>query len=394
MLLNRQELYRCMDEKGLEYIVGTMYQNVFYLTDYFSPNPFFLSSHITMVVFPRDEQKQPILIISKSEAEMMTTSPGWVTELRTYGDAFITDTGTTGLIARDEHLRQLLKQPSFPDAFAACADALKSLGATNTSVIGIDERGITPPNLEKLTEALGTKLIYASDVIGKTRLIKTAEEVRRLKKAVNVTEESIRAAMEQAWVGMTEKQLLQIYYGELVRRGAEPMLNPLAFGSHAAHANAQATDYIRLEPNRPIRFDIGCTYEHYFADTARIAVLGRLTEREYDIFDTLRDGMAYAIEMIQPGRTFGEVFRSSMERMQKRIPNYRRSHIGHGIGVEVYDPPMLGNSEDVFREGMVMCIEAPYYEVGLGGYQVEEVIHVTKNGAEVLSGRPVGIMEF
>ena len=55
---------------------------------------------------------------------------------------------------------------------------------------------------------------------------------------------------------------------------------------------------------------------------------------------------------------------------------------------------MLGENNTVFREGMVLCVEAPYYEIGLGGYQIEELVHVTTDGVEILSGRPVEVMEF
>jgi Xaa-Pro aminopeptidase len=66
--------------------------------------------------------------------------------------------------------------------------------------------------------------------------------------------------------------------------------------------------------------------------------------------------------------------------------------VGHGIGIEVYDPPLVTPTADtVIEKNMVFCIETPYYELGFGGLQVEEVVQVTENGTEIFSERPIGM---
>lgn len=198
--------------------------------------------------------------------------------------------------------------------------------------------------------------------------------------------------MEIAVEGMTETEMAAVYHAELIKRGAKPAMTCIGFASHGAHANAQPTDYIRLERNQPIRFDIGCNYQHYQADTAKIGVMGDLSDKLNQNFELIQQGIALGIERIKPGIQAREVFDTVMAHIQEKLPHYRRSHVGHGIGIELYDPPTIGAADWCFREDMVMCVEAPYYELGVGGLQVEEVIHVTSNGAEVLSERPVEII--
>jgi Xaa-Pro dipeptidase len=71
------------------------------------------------------------------------------------------------------------------------------------------------------------------------------------------------------------------------------------------------------------------------------------------------------------------------------IPHYQRSHVGHGIGVDGYDPPNLGPGGDTaLEENMVLCVETPYYELGFAGLQVEDMVRVTRDGVESLM--PVG----
>jgi Xaa-Pro aminopeptidase len=85
-----------------------------------------------------------------------------------------------------------------------------------------------------------------------------------------------------------------------------------------------------------------------------------------------------------------DVFEASVETVRREgIPHYQRSHVGHGIGLDGYDAPDIApSSPAVFEEGMVVCVETPYYEMGFGGLQVEDTLVVTKDGVDsfMLSG--------
>jgi Xaa-Pro aminopeptidase len=60
--------------------------------------------------------------------------------------------------------------------------------------------------------------------------------------------------------------------------------------------------------------------------------------------------------------------------------------VGHGIGLEAYDPPTLrAGDPTVFEPGMVFCVETPYYEWGWGGMQVEDLVEITDTGHRVLT---------
>ena len=68
------------------------------------------------------------------------------------------------------------------------------------------------------------------------------------------------------------------------------------------------------------------------------------------------------------------------------ISHYQRNHVGHGIGIECYDPPFLTPASDhIIEEGMVLNVETPYYELGFGGVAVEDTFAVTKDGYRFLT---------
>ena len=78
------------------------------------------------------------------------------------------------------------------------------------------------------------------------------------------------------------------------------------------------------------------------------------------------------------------MFEAAVETVRREgIPHYKRSHVGHGIGIDGYDLPDLApRSDHVIEEGMVMCVETPYYELGWCGLQVEDTIVIRRDGPE------------
>jgi Xaa-Pro aminopeptidase len=71
------------------------------------------------------------------------------------------------------------------------------------------------------------------------------------------------------------------------------------------------------------------------------------------------------------------------------VPTYRRQHCGHGIGLSIYEPPVIAPDVDAaLEDGMTFCFETPYYELGWGGMMVEDTVVITEDGIEMLcSGR-------
>ena len=98
-------------------------------------------------------------------------------------------------------------------------------------------------------------------------------------------------------------------------------------------------------------------------------------------------GEEQAVKEIRPGIGADVIFRTAVNRTREAgIPHYNRHHCGHGIGLEIYDWPLLAPDVKIPLEaGMVLCVETPYYELGWGGIQVEDTVEVTRYGARYLS---------
>jgi Xaa-Pro aminopeptidase len=93
---------------------------------------------------------------------------------------------------------------------------------------------------------------------------------------------------------------------------------------------------------------------------------------------------------MRPGVSAKQVFQIGVEAVRANgIPHFQRTHIGHAVGLEVYDLPTLNPNDDTeLEEGMTFEVELPYYEIGFGAIQPEDTVLVTKQGGKILTSLP------
>jgi Xaa-Pro aminopeptidase len=187
---------------------------------------------------------------------------------------------------------------------------------------------------------------------------------------------------------MTEIEMARVFHSTTTLLDGVPVTGCIGFGDRSAMSNVQPSEQT-LKMGDAIRFDVGCRYKYYRSDISRIAVMGEPSAKLQSYHNALYMGVQRAYEILKPGLRVADLFEAVVETVRKEgIPHYARSHVGHGIGIEGYDPPNIaGNSADVFEENMVICVETPYYELGFAGLQVEDMILVTRDGAESLMAR-------
>jgi Xaa-Pro aminopeptidase len=101
-------------------------------------------------------------------------------------------------------------------------------------------------------------------------------------------------------------------------------------------------------------------------------------------------GQDAAIACLRPGVIAADAFAAATAAIRDAgLADYHRHHVGHGIGLEVYDIPLLApRDETPLEEGMVLCVETPYYELGYGGLQPEDAVVVTAGGGRMLGQLP------
>jgi Xaa-Pro dipeptidase len=395
MLMNTTRLFAGMKRERLDAIVATMPENVTYASGFWAMSQWIRRGPQAYVLTPAEGCGEPVVIASTGLIDLAASADVWVKDISRFGSFTIDRTPNVLLDVHDTRIEELLGQGDDGDAVGALIKAIKSRGLQNAR-IGVDEIGILPQYWDKLGEALpGATFVRAADIFRYARAIKTHEEVKRLRKSAQIADMSIRAALDVARDGATEMDLARAFHSKTIDEGGLPVLGCIGAGTRSAMTNVQPSER-KLRRGDVIRFDVGGRYRHYRADIARNGVLGEPTEKLAQYHRAICVGLDRAIEMIKPGVRVADVFAATVEAVRREgIPHYQRSHVGHGIGLDGYDSPNIApSSSEVFEEGMVICVETPYYEMGFAGLQVEDTLVVTRDGVEsfMLSGTELQVL--
>jgi Xaa-Pro dipeptidase len=384
MLLNEARLDEFLAKASLDAVIGTSPENVLYLSGYWAMSQWVRRGPQAYVLRPRKGLGEAAVVTNTSLLDLVADQD-ISADVRRYS-YFKTDVdATAALSAADVRHIALFSSEAYPGPVAALAAAINQRGLAKAR-IGIDEIGITPQCMEQLVAAFpDATFVWAFALMENVRAIKTPDEIVRLRRAASISEQSIEAALGVAAVGISEIEMARVFHGRTTMLDGVPVTGCIGFGDRSAMSNVQPSTQ-PLKMGDAIRFDVGCRHKYYRSDISRIAVMGEPSSKLRLYHDALYKGVQRAYEILKPGLKVSELFRQVVDTVQKEgIPHYNRSHVGHGIGIEGYDPPNIsGDSGDVFEENMVICVETPYYELGFAGLQVEDMILVTPDGAESL----------
>jgi Xaa-Pro aminopeptidase len=383
VLANISRLKELMARDNLDAVIATCPENVTYLSGFWAMSQWVRRGPQAYVLFPRDEQP-PCLVINSGILDLVPDQQPWVTEIRRYG-YFQIDVNTTAKLDEAEQVQhRLFSTKAYQDPVQALVAAIKDKGLERAA-LGIDELGIQAaiPN---------ARFARCFSLFERVRSVKTAGEIEILRHAARATEQAIEAALAVAAEGITEREMLREFSACLARNDTTPVVGCIGFGNRSAMINVQPSDR-KLRRGELIRFDVGGRYRHYRSDMSRGAHLGEPPAKIKKYYSAVEKGVLRGYDIIRPGLKVSDLFKEIVAIVQREgIPHFKRSHVGHGIGIDGYDPPNIAeNSPDVLEENMVICVETPYYELGFAGVQVEDMVRVTKDGAESLMTLPTGL---
>jgi Xaa-Pro dipeptidase len=383
MLMNRPFFEQVLKENRLDGYVGTTAESVTWLSGYWAMPQWIRRGPQAYAFQPRAGTAGSFIVTGTGLLDHAADQELYVAAIHRYG-FFAYEDVEQGVGDEARRLRTMLDSPEHEGPAHALAYGLAAAGMRKAR-LGIELDGLAPGVFELVCELVPDIELVPSDALAKKlRAIKTREEIARLRDAGRIAERSILAALEDLHEGDSEAELGLRFHARTVADGAFPVLGCIGFSERAALPNVDPSQARKLKRGDTIRFDVGGRYRHYRADIARIAVFGEPGERAQKCHRAVQAGIERAYEIIRPGLPASKLFKEVMEAVRKSgLPHYRRNHVGHGIGLDGYEVPALTeNSSDVLQPGMVMCIETPYYELGFGGFQVEDMVTVTDTGVE------------
>jgi len=383
--LNLRRALKIMEKYDLDALVATTPENNYYVSDFWSLSHWTLRGVQVFTVLPRDGE--PAIVLPQSDLDLYAYSSSWIKDITCYGTFYIEPPKRKGLLESEEWLIRLAREAR---AEQTPMDGLvKILGARwlDNKNIGVDEAGITFVAWEELKSKLPSAQIKPGvSIFREIRMVKTAEEIERLKKGAEISEKAVNVALRSVKEGVNEIDLAREFEVAVAREGGKPLITVFGFGPRSVFPNAMPSAN-KLKKGDIVRFDGGCSYRSYASDIALSAIFGQPTEKHKQYHAAISKGTEETINNVKPGVRASELFNIAMETTRKSgIPHYRRHHCGHGIGIEVYDMPVVRPTDNTpLEEGMVLNIETPYYELGFGGLQIEHTIMVTERGHRYLT---------
>jgi Xaa-Pro aminopeptidase len=376
----RQRLTAVLEAQGLDALVATTTENVYYVSGLRSISHALFRGLELYAVFTR---RGTALVIPFIDTTGVASDRIEVDHLACYGKFFFEYADDPGEMGGK--IREWTRTPAASPA-DALAGVLGDLGVLGRRV-GLDEGNLFAPTWKRVEERLaGTTLVPAYQMFRQARMVKAPDEVAALEQAALIAEDGIAAVLAMLAPGVTERQAARVYEQEVLRKGAEPFFTVVTIGERAALADVYPTDRA-LRPGDLVRFDLGCLVGPYRSDISRTAVLGKPSDKQARYYAGILAGERAAMAAMKPGVPVSQLFEIAVRVTRENgVPHYQRHHVGHGIGLEPYDPPTINASTNTALEaGMVFCVETPYYEHGWGGVQVEDAVEITPNGSRTLT---------
>lgn len=272
-----------------------------------------------------------------------------------------------------------IRHASFPDAFET---ALRRVRAGKV----LAEKAYLHPGAIDLLVRNGGDIGDATPWMFSVRATKLPFEIELLRYTTEITQKAIDEGISAARIGMTDKEVAAVVASQMSLGGGLPRNVTVVGGERSALADAMSSER-PLEAGDLLRFDVGCSYYGYKSDMARTAVVGVPTPLQSQRYTALLEGLLVAIDRMKPGTATRDVFAAGVKAVEDHgLSPFRRQHIGHAIGMAVYETPVITpESEDILAAGTAFCLETPYYEPGWGGMMVEETGILTDEGFQLFS---------
>jgi Xaa-Pro aminopeptidase len=298
-------------------------------------------------------------------------------------------------------------------------------GSGTGEKVGAELDILTVYRYHTLMRALGDRqLLNVSPHILAQRAVKDPAEIDCIKKACAAVHQGHQAVLSDLKAGMTELELAASVENAQRLAGHEGlffMRNPdftMSRGPLASGPNLRLTSGVvytlsgtglsRAVPAGPSRrvmregdhvvIDIPACVEGYHADQSRTYALGTVSDRVLEVHQRLRDTADACLDAIRPGMTAGEIFQLALDHSAARgldqafmrFDTQPRSHfVGHGLGLELNEPPLLARNSNVqVEENMVLALEMHLMEPEGCTMKLEDTVHVTSGGVRILTMSP------
>lgn len=307
------------------------------------------------------------------------------------------------LSAIDRETRQRIRRaPEIAD------NLVTALGKLGIPSVAVPQR--FPAGVMDALRKRRVRVQVLPDPLFPERIQKTAAEVDHIRRAVRATESGIRAAIAtlretdvrrgflvHRGKRLTAETLRGIINTTVMRLGYLPANTIVAPGVQGCDPHERGSGPIRV--GVPVIIDVFPRHENtgYFGDVTRTVVRGQASDELRRMYRAVLNAQREALDSIRAGVRARDIHGGIHSRFahlgfETGKANGRMQGFfhgtGHGLGLDIHEPPRIGANTTRLEKGMVVTVEPGLYYSHIGGVRIEDTVLVTRTGIENLTRLP------
>ncbi|MEZ4835612.1 MAG: Xaa-Pro peptidase family protein [Caldilineaceae bacterium] len=280
-----------------------------------------------------------------------------------------------------------------PNLSAALRDVLGS--SAGSGPVGVETLSLTALVEGGLGDVLGgVETQPIDDWLVPLRMVKTAEEIAKLRDNFALSDLGHRVARQVIKPGLREIDIWAEIHGAIQREVGErvPLGNDCVVGYRQNNIGGWPGDLLVREDDSVI-VDLSTVRHGYWSDSCATYYATQPGDAQAAAHRMIEDALAYAISLVRPGAMANDIDRKVRSFIEERGYPVYPHHTGHGVGVTGHEEPrIVPYNEVALAPGMVILLEPGTYVPGEWGVRLEDALLVTEDGAEVLTMHEKGMM--
>lgn len=259
--------------------------------------------------------------------------------------------------------------------------------------LGIESSYLTVERYQAFQEKLSAEIVMGNEVsriLQKMRMRKSPEEVRKIKEAQKITDETFSHILNYIRPGMAEREVARELRDFADRQGSQgPSFDYIVVsGKNSSMPHGVPTEK-SIAPGDFVTMDFGCIIDGYCSDMTRTIAVGSCTDEMRQVYETVLAAQNAAFASIRPGVSCKEADAAARNIIEKNYKGCFGHGTGHSVGLEIHEPPACNTRDTTLLEpGIIMTVEPGIYLEGRFGVRIEDMVLVTETGCENLTGSP------
>jgi Xaa-Pro aminopeptidase len=252
--------------------------------------------------------------------------------------------------------------------------------------IWLEMRYLAATYFQELAAALPeVEWVDAEVMLDRSRMVKTPDEIELMRRNAIQAEKAIYAGFMYSRVGTTEREIAHRMRSSLLDLGGDnsPFMSLAAGAENTLHSHAVPGEK-RLEPGDVVAVDMVGTFQGYYSDYARMAIVGPPSAEQARAWQGVIEVQRQVIEDARPGVPAKGLYEAANRYAGELGFELATNLAGHSLGIALHEYPHLNPyCEEPLVAGMTLCIEILAKHLGLGRFHVEDLIEVKAEGPAV-----------